>query len=347
MAAPDITRLPEIVCALPEEDAGLFSRLYTCSVETGHLVLPQKLVAWAHRAFGNVEEQRIVRVTNRFTYESSLFNSLRAKRPLQAPPIGEAEEALRLAGTGLFSRPLDCTPVDVFGRIPGKYCITAANIAKYDCLHSLIIFEEPDPFVVDESIIADILDVAERWFLEAHRNHPASVWPFFLWNCLWRAGASIIHGHAQVLLSPSPYGRQALMGAVGATYRHLYGSEFLDDISAVHEALDLSMACGRSRVMAYLTPVKEREAFIVAPGIADLAQPISTVLACYRNLGVRSFNVGIFPPPIGEKGDCYARIVDRGDLSSRTSDIGGMELYAGTAVISADPFRLIDAFRSV
>ena len=39
-----------------------------------------------------------------------------------------------------------------------------------------------------------------------------------------------------------------------------------------------------------------------------------------------------------------ARIVDRGDLAHRPSDIGAMELYA-TPIVATDPFELIDALR--
>jgi hypothetical protein len=39
-----------------------------------------------------------------------------------------------------------------------------------------------------------------------------------------------------------------------------------------------------------------------------------------------------------------ARIVDRGHLGQRPSDIGAMELYA-TPIVGSDPFELIDALR--
>jgi len=37
-----------------------------------------------------------------------------------------------------------------------------------------------------------------------------------------------------------------------------------------------------------------------------------------------------------------ARIVDRGDPSIRTADIGAMELYA-SSVVSSDPFRIAES----
>ena len=32
-------------------------------------------------------------------------------------------------------------------------------------------------------------------------GRPQARYPFFLWNCLWRSGASILHGHAQMTLT--------------------------------------------------------------------------------------------------------------------------------------------------
>jgi hypothetical protein len=52
-------------------------------------------------------------------------------------------------------------------------------------------------------------------------------------------------------------------------------------------------------------------------------------------------------PPLDEPGHYVAWVVDRGDLHSRTSDIGGMELYAGTPVVSSDPFLLMEHLTAV
>ncbi|KUG20180.1 MAG: hypothetical protein KO206_01570 [Methanomicrobiaceae archaeon] len=342
MDAPAITRLPAIVDALAPADRELFSRLYSCYLVTGRLILPDQIRSRARLRFGEVESQQIVRVTNLRTCESALFNSLRAIRPFQTPRSSHVKETVARAGEGPFARPLEETPCDTFGRIEGAHTITASNVAKYDYLHALIIFKDPDPFVTDEAVIADMLDVAMRWYQEAHRACPAAIYPFFLWNCLWRAGASILHGHAQTLITHVPYSTQIWMDTVQKRYRQRYDADYLEDLVAVHEMLGLGMRCGKARVMAYLTPKKEREVFLIAPKPADLAPAISETLLCYRRMGVESFNAAIFMPPIGQDGTCYARIVDRGDLSSVTSDIGGMELYAGTAVIAADPFRLIE-----
>jgi hypothetical protein len=70
------------------------------------------------------------------------------------------------------------------------------------------------------------------------------------------------------------------------------------------------------------------------------------VLACFRDrLGISSFNLGLAPPPLAATEESWqgfpvvAWLVDRGDLANRTSDVGGMEIYAAS-VIAGDPFEL-------
>ena len=64
-----------------------------------------------------------------------------------------------------------------------------------------------------------------------------------------------------------------------------------------------------------------------------------------KKFGVESFNVGWYLPPMDGSDwelPVIARIVDRGKLSSRTTDYGGMEIYAGDIVIGSDPYRIIE-----
>lgn len=342
MVALDITRLPAIVHTLTPEKAALFGRIYSYYSETGRLVLPEQMQDWVHEKYGEIERQQIVRVINIRTNESTLYNSVRARRPVITV---REDEALALPGSGNggpFAVPLTETPEDTFGRIHGDHWVTASNIAKYDYLHALIIARDDEPFTTDEARILDLLNVAVRWCQEANRVNPAAVYPFLLWNVLWRAGASVLHCHAQILLTHTPYSAPAWMARVRDDYRRDYGSEYYEDLFAVHTELGLGLTFGGASVMAHLTPKKEHEVVLFAKTPHRLAPALSRVLLCYQRMGIRSFNVALFMPQL-EEGDYYvARIVDRGDIAARTSDIGGMELYAGTPIVASDPFRLME-----
>lgn len=338
----DITRLPGIVKELAPDMEELVSRIYSWYVEPGHLIFPDAMREWVREKYGDIETQQIVRVTNNHTGESTLFNSVRARRPVLTPRAEETRDLQALAKEGPFSNPLEETPADTFGRIDGDHWITASNIAKYDYLHAIIIAKESNPYITTEPQIADMISVAIRWCQDAHRRDPRAVYPFLIWNFLWRAGASVVHNHAQVLLTHRPYTTPARIERTREEYRCRYGSEYYDDLFSVHTAVGLGLVYKNARVMAHLTPRKEHEVAIITESPHDLAPALAKVLECYRNIGVQSYNAAVYMPPLDEPGHYVAWVVDRGDLHSRTSDIGGMELYAGTPVVSSDPFRLME-----
>jgi hypothetical protein len=347
MAQLDITRLPGIIQELAPDMEVLVSRIYSWYVEPGHLVFPDAMKTWVQEKYGDIETQQIVRVTNDQTGESTLFNSVRARRPVLTPRTEETRDLQVLAGEGPFANPLEETPADTFGRIDGDHWITASNIAKYDYLHAVIIAKENNPYITAEPQIADMISVAIRWCQDAHRIDPRAVYPLLIWNLLWRAGASVVHNHAQVLLTHRPYAALERIERIREEYRCRYGSEYYDDLFTVHTAVGLGLVYGAARVMAHLTPRKEHEVVILAESPRDLAPALAKVLECYHNIGVQSYNAAVYMPPLGGKGHYVAWVVDRGDLYSRTSDIGGMELYAGTPVVASDPFRLMEHLAAV
>ncbi len=345
MSQMRITNLPELVDGLSGKERELFERIYRFYVETGRLSLPETMRSWAIERFGSCEEQKIVRVTNRITLESTLFNELRARRPIDVKVSEDLSSSIERSKGDAFCNPLEQTPSDVFGRIEGKYCITASNIAKYDYMHAVIIFKEHSPFIYDPEKVYDCLNVADEWFKKTNESDGTAIYPFFMWNCLWKAGASIIHGHAQALISKEPYARQEFHNIIRENYTLNYGSEYLEDVYAVHKCLGLAFDYDGVKIVSYLTPVKEKEVVMLSDDFLSFAKAISLVLRCYYRLGVRSFNLAIFMPPLSSKDTFVARIVDRGDLMSKACDIGGMELYAGTSVVSSDPFRLVEELK--
>ena len=347
MVRLDITRLPGIVQELAPEMEELVLRIYSGYVEPGYLVLPDAMQDWVREKYGDIEMQQIVRVTNNQTDESTLFNSIRARRPVLTPKTEETRDLQDLADGGPFSNPLEGTPADTFGRIEGDHWITASNIAKYDYLHAIIIAKESDLYITTEAQVTDMINVAIRWCQEAHRTNPKAIHPFLIWNFLWRAGASIVHNHAQILLTHRPYTTPARIEKTREQYRCRYGSEYYDDLFAAHTAIGLGLVYKNARVMAHLTPRKEHEVMIIAKLPHDLAPALAKVLESYRNMGVQSYNAAVYMPPLEEQGYHVAWVVDRGDLQSRTSDIGGMELYAGTPVVASDPFRLMEHLAAV
>ena len=353
----EITNVDTVVASLPMAERELFERIYEIGVAKGQLKPPQSMKPWIEEHFGSVDktlEQRIVRVTNLVTLEEALFNRLRARRPegkslAREPSDSETEELQDEP----FHDPLAATPEDTFGRVRGKHCITASNVAKYEGFHGVIIFTEPNSLRFTREQVIDYIDTGWRWAQKAHAADPAARYFFFMWNCGGRAGASIPHGHAQVMLGRRRhYAKVEQLRRAALSYRDRYGASYFDDLYRVHRALGCGFEKEGVRVMAYLTPVKEKEVVLIARELGrSLKERLYEVLACFRDqMGVTSFNAALFLPPIASVEEDWggfpaiARLVDRGNPRSKASDIGAMELYA-SSVISSDPFDVAQVVR--
>jgi hypothetical protein len=354
-----IVGLEDAIASLPADARAAADRLLRVSTTTGRLEAPPEMHAWITKLFGSldaVREQRIVRVTNLVTFEGALFNDLRAMRPMDVKGTDEVRATIAAAANDPFDHPLTGTPADTFGRIRGAHGLTASNVAKYDGYHGVLVFDEHDPLApVSAPTIRDHLVTARRWGEAAQAEDPAARYLFVMWNCLWRAGGSIVHGHMQMTATRAAhYPKIEQLRRQALAYASSAGRDYFDDLWLVHDALGLGVSVGEARAMASLTPVKEREVVILGrPGEDEtsLAAAIAMVVTAYRAAGVVSFNMAVYLPPLSPDGEDWnrfppqARLVDRGDPANRTSDIGAMELYA-TSVIAADPFRLAEQLRA-
>jgi len=363
-----LAHLPELVERLSEADRQLFHRIFDLRRVTGQLSVPETMVDWVKERFGDVmavETQQIVKITNRIMLEGMLYNPLRGERPLDVVSDEDVISAIESTRGGPFCSPEELTPEDVFGRVRGQHCLTASNVAKYDGYHGLVVFNEHNPLRFTRKEVHDYILTALRWAKQAHNVDKQAKYFFLMWNCLWKGGASIVHGHMQMTLGRGMHyariehwRRQALL------YRLAHGANYFDDLYRVHAALGLAAQVGSARMIASLTPVKDKEILVISPTRwihnDDMFDAVSVALHAYReSLGVQSFNLALFQRPLdvaetidpmdGAKGwedwdgfPAVVRIVDRGDLQARAADVGCMELYA-SSVISSDPFDTIRA----
>jgi hypothetical protein len=353
-----ITDLPHLISTLPTEDRARFERIFHIIAVDAEAVPPDSMQPWIVEYFGSVDairQQRIVKITNKVSLEGALFNALRTRRPLQGPAIAEnLDEGIDNREDCAFCRALDCTPADVFGRIRGRYCITASNVAKCDGWHSVIIFDEHHPLRFTADQVADYLQTAQEWAQKAHQADPEARYPFFLWNCLWRSGASIVHGHAQMLLTRGAhYAKVEAWRQAAVRYQEAHGMDYFNDLVAVHRNLGLAVDHGRATIVPSLTPFKEKETHIIAPKLDDdMKTALYRVLSIFvQRLGVQSFNLALYQPPLFHSAEDWAgfpfvfRILDRGNLQSPLSDVGALE-FAAQSVVATDPFSIVRALHT-
>jgi hypothetical protein len=375
-----IRAIEQRVAALPEAQRQIFERIYYVDVVGGLAIPPPTMEEWVTRQFGAVSavrEQTIIKITNRLTLESALFNPLRARRPTR-PGGGDAELeawiARELAEHDIFSNPERDTTADLFGRISGRYCVTAANVAKYEGWHGLVIFDEPHPLRFGRAQVRDYLDTALRWLAAAHAHDSQAVYPIVTWNCLPKSGATLMHGHMQIALARGMhYAQIERWRRAAAAYHADTGASYFGDLFALHAALGLAISAGTTTgIFAHLTPARNREIVLIAnpdqrqgdkeiarasenpASLSDLLVASSGQLAdaiyvvlrrLIDDLGVRAFNLAIALPPIGPAAEDWsdmpivARIADRGDPLTTRGDMGAMELFAAN-VITVDPFEV-------
>lgn len=393
MPIPSPAHLPELIAALPAEMQELAHRLLSVERTYGQAVPPPEMTDWIVQHFGGVEqvrEQTIIRVTNLATLDSASFNPLRARRPQERETAGPLSsdatlEHLIAAQAGendTFRDPLRGTTADCFGRIEGRFCVSASNVAKYDGWHGLVIFNEFHPLRFTRDQLLDYFGVAVRWLATAHQHDPQARYPMITWNCLWKSGASITHGHMQMTLSRGMASGQVERARRAAlAYRNQYNRNLCHDLWLLHAALGLG-CCGpdkndeqdeREQVRGYvsLTPIKDREVVLLgsipdreqhwgrehnAAALRASLEPLwEHTWNVLRNLidvqGVRSFNLAVSLPPAGPSPEPWddmpvrVRLVDRGDPTTRLVNFGAMELFA-SSVITADPFAVAALLRS-
>ncbi len=356
--AAKITELPEIVAALDPAARERVERLFQIQRSVGTTRPPAAMDAWLEAHFGSVDavrRQTIVRVVNRWSLDGTLFSGLRARRPMEVVSDDRGAEP---GGADPFCDPEHLTPAATWGRVRGVHAITGANAAKYDAHHAVIVFDHHDPLAFDRATVIDLFDVGRRWAERARQVDADATAYLLTWNCGWRAGASIRHGHAQALLGHGHYPRVMRLRRDAAAYREATGRPYQADLLDAHRDLGLVIDRGPVSVVTVLNPVKERELLVAGPpGMDERDEAFAgvvgeTLVACRDLLGVRAFNLALHVPPIAGRtpGDGWddigpmVHVVDRGSPGVRSSDIGSMELFAA-AVVSADPFALVTQLR--
>lgn len=352
-----ITALEEIKNGLPRTERGLFDRYFRVDTVVGKLRAPESMVGWITKSFGSlekVEQQKIVKVTNVLTMEGALFNEIRASRPMDCKVDTGVRQIIENSAGDPFCKPTEGTPADTFGRVTGSHSVTASNVAKYDGYHGLVIFNEHNPLQISAEAIADYFETGLEWAKKAQSEDPEAKYYFFMWNCLWKSGASIIHGHAQMTMTKGMhYPKVEALRRVFQSYKQTFGTCYFADLHKVHDSIGLGWEWdGGVKGLANLTPVKEKEIMLIAPKPgAHLYHAVHRVLEKYMGMCAISFNLALYLPPLAQANEDWAgfpavaRIVDRGDPNNKTADIGAMELYAAN-VIASDPFRVAEAVKS-
>lgn len=368
--------LPEYVGYLPERGKETFHKIFELRpVKIPlHYPSPETMLKLADKFRINlalISDRDVLRVTNKVWGEETLFNPIRANRPLQSGSSDVSKESIdKLEATNPsgedcdFCSYEDNTPQDPFGDVKGEFSVTRANIAGYDGLHALILSPRVhNPRDLTAKIISDMIHTAGPWFLEAQayagkEGIADADYPFIMMNNLPRAGASKLHAHMQALLAiGEPYVKVRNLRDRMGDYQWLnHGTSYLSDLSRCLEPLGLVEHIGKATAIFNPVPIKESEIIIVSDDLeglpnGDLSEATARVIDWWRSTGITSFNLAVYMPKLGDSlssGNWYqfrpfVRMVNRGPEGNNVADIAAMELY-GSSVVATDPFKVAHSF---
>ena len=188
-------------------------------------------------------------------------------------------------------------------------------------------FLRPSGF--DQSLLADGLAVAQKFLKIAYEKDPAAVFAAITANYLFPAGASLVHPHLQMIVTPIPYSYHARFLEAEEAYYRTHGSPYLVDL--IREELTgprYVARRGKWHWIASFSPLGSNEitaihetgadfADLAAPDLSDLSYGISRVLSFYESLGHLSFNYAVYSskadrPAAGAR--CFFRIISRQNL---------------------------------
>jgi galactose-1-phosphate uridylyltransferase len=181
----------------------------------------------------------------------------------------------------------------------------------------------------DQSLLADGLTVAQNFLKIAYKKDTDAIFSAITANYLFPAGASLVHPHLQMIVTPIPYSYHArLLEAEHAYYREHGSPYFIDLIEEERTGPRYIAGKGRWHWIASFSPLGSNEltaiheasadfADLTAPDLSDLSYGISRVLGFYESLGHLSFNYAIYSAKADRStagSRCLFKIISRQNL---------------------------------
>eukprot|EP00756_Hemistasia_phaeocysticola_P053615 Hpha_TRINITY_DN2947_c0_g1::TRINITY_DN2947_c0_g1_i1::g.19755::m.19755 len=314
-----------------------------------------------------LEQQRVCTVRNRSTRDNTVWNEVRAaygrslssgKKPgigVVTPPRAVSEADCDFCH--LSKRTAEDPAVPEEGRLELGCIRTCSNVAKFAPYHSCAVFNEHAPLEAVRHA-GDLFCLAGTWL--THCRHRAEmrgeplVRLLLGWNCYKVSGASLEHGHAQLLgVDEVPQWAEDLQRE---------GGQAVADMIAVAERTGTLLAPAADCVaFPSLTPMLDMETFVVAPAPADGGGPlgrsagegVAAVLGALRQMGTSTFNVVATAIPAKASGIagpggsvCIVRLGDRGPYDSQ-GRMGFMEAMRIGGVGGTDPVLFASKLREL
>lgn len=178
-------------------------------------------------------------------------------------------------------------------------------------------------------MMADGLTAAQEFLKIVYQRAPSAAFAAVTANYLFPAGASLVHPHLQMLVTPVPYSYHGRLIEAGNSYFHEHGSSYFTDLIEQERGGPRYVARrGRWDWLAPFSPIGNNEVMAVhdsvpdygllsGTDVTDLAHGISRVLSFYETLGYLSFNYAAYSVRNHHAGKgfrCIFKIITRQNL---------------------------------
>lgn len=158
----------------------------------------------------------------------------------------------------------------------------------------------------DQNLIADGFAAAQKFLRIVYEKDRSAAFAAVTANYLFPAGASLVHPHLQMVVTPVPYSYHSRLLDAGSSYhRENRSSYFIDLVGEEMTGPRYVARRGAWHWLAPFSPMGNNEFLAIheakadfgdltLPDLQDLSYGISRVLAFYETLGHLSFNYAVY-----------------------------------------------------
>jgi galactose-1-phosphate uridylyltransferase len=228
-----------------------------------------------------------------------------------------------------------CYPSDILseGRIRTGQAVLFANLFSVGAYHPVIALSSAHFLKLSEfapQLIADGFKAAQEFLQSVYQTDPSALFSTVCANYLFPAGASLVHPHMQMLITPVAYSYHARMLDAARRYYEKNGSSFYGDLVATEKRTNERYIVRQNswHWLAAFSPMGSNEFMAIHEkesdfgalsddDLSDLSRGISKVLLLYERLGHLSFNFTLFSVRQSEQDGgqrCVFKIINRQNL---------------------------------
>lgn len=305
-----------------------------------------------------IHHQHLIHIFQTFTSEHTVYNPIRAKRPMPTKSTNLFEWVDKLS----LESAIDCdfckfnnmTAIDEFGRHITKDTARVTNTFKVESYHSMVVTKQHHPINISREVTVNMFKEALTWFYDVSQQDAQYIYTNIAWDFLHHAGVSQLHPHLHMMMSPDHYyGSFEMLRSAAQRYYDAYGENYFNVLIEVHAALGLVVEYGDAIAIATLSGKADLEIMFLSdfPG-EDLYHLIYFAFNAYHDTFTQLCKGFVASyPALGTSKEAavgripaIARLISRGDCTSMRTDYTSYEIFQ-IVYRNHDPWQVAEALR--